>query len=95
MTKITQHKKGILKPAGSFQTLEEEANYWDTHSVLDGVTQETPVGFHKAKKTEVLPIRFAPEDLRALRQQAHEQGIGATTLARMLILKQLRTHGGL
>jgi predicted DNA binding CopG/RHH family protein len=93
MTKITQHKKGSVKPAAPFQTLEKEATYWDTNDTVEDVTEHTPVGFHKAKKTEILPVRFAPEDLRLLQNQAHDQGIGATTLARMIILKTLRQFG--
>jgi len=94
MTKIKQHKKGTVKPMPPFKTLEEEAEYWDTHSVVEGVTDNTVVGFHKAKKTEVLPIRFAPEDLSKLREQADEQGMGPTTLARTWILRHLRASSG-
>ena len=90
MTKITQHKTGSMKPKAPFHTLHEEAAFWDTHDTTENVSTQTPGGFHTAKKSEVLPVRFAPEDLRVLKQKAHEQGIGATTLARMIILKDLR-----
>jgi predicted DNA binding CopG/RHH family protein len=90
MTKVMQHKKGTIQPAEAFHTLNEEAAYWDTHDTTEDVSAQTPVGFQRAKKTEILPVRFAPEDLHILKQKAHEQGVGTTTLARMIILKNLR-----
>jgi predicted DNA binding CopG/RHH family protein len=42
-------------------------------------------------QTDTLTIRFAHEDIQRLRQEADEQGVGPSTLARMLVKKGLRT----
>jgi predicted DNA binding CopG/RHH family protein len=73
-----------------FKTLEEEATYWDTHSAVEDMDEQTPVAVHRANKTETLTIRFDPKDLAQLREQAHARGVGPTTLARMWVLEHLR-----
>lgn len=88
--KIKNLKKGAIKPMSPFKTLEEEANFWDTHSVVDQINEGTLVGFHQANKTKILTIRFQPKDLQVLRELAFKQGIGPTTLARMWLLEKLR-----
>jgi predicted DNA binding CopG/RHH family protein len=89
MTKIERRKQAI-KPIPPFATIEEEAEFWDTHSVVDAIDEGTLVGFHRGRKTDSLTIRFAPEDILRIREQANQQGIGPTTLARMWILEHLR-----
>jgi hypothetical protein len=39
----------------------------------------------------MLTIRFAHEDMQPLREEAVEQGVGLSTLARMLVKKGLWT----
>jgi ribosome-binding ATPase YchF (GTP1/OBG family) len=39
--KTKQVKKATIQPIKPFQTLEEEAAFWDTHSVLDEITEGT------------------------------------------------------
>ena len=90
MVKIKKMKKGSIKPIPPFKTLEEEAHFWDTHSVVDKINQGTLVGFHKANKTHTITIRFQPEHLKILREKAIQVGIGPTTLARMWILEHLK-----
>jgi len=89
--KTKQVKKGTIQPIQPFQTLEEEAEYWDTQTILDEINEGTVVGFHQANKTDTLTIRFSQEDIQQLRDQAVEQGVGPSTLARMLVKKGLRT----
>jgi predicted DNA binding CopG/RHH family protein len=89
--KTKQVKKGTIQPIKPFQTLEEEAAYWDTQTILDEINEGTVVGFHQANKTDTLTIRFSQEDIQQLRDQAVEQGVGPSTLARMLVKKGLRT----
>ena len=89
MTK--QVKKGTIEPIKPFQTLDEEAAFWDTHSTLDEINERTVVGFHQANKTDTLTIRFSHEDIHRLREEAFEQGVGPSTLARILVKKGLRT----
>ncbi|MDO8570346.1 MAG: CopG family antitoxin [Candidatus Daviesbacteria bacterium] len=92
--KVTYVKKGTMKPSKPFKSLEEEANFWDTHSVLDDINEETVVGFHRANKTDTITIRFQPEHIQVLKEQANQMGIGPTTLARMWIIEKLNKNIG-
>jgi hypothetical protein len=47
------------------------------------VDKHTAVAIHRGQKTETLTIRFDPQDLAKLREQADERGMGPTTLVRM------------
>src|SRR6266700_1728199 len=75
-----------------FASLEEEANFWDTHDMSDSWDTFEPVKLKVAKKlSRGITIRFDEETLRELREYAHERGIGPTTLARMWILERLQS----
>lgn len=87
--KIKKVKKGAVSPIPPFKTLEEEANYWDTHSVTDDINDGALVGFHSANKNRTLTIRFSDKALRSLREHAFKLGIGPTTLARMWLMEKL------
>lgn len=89
--KIKRVKKGTIKPIKPFKTLEEEANFWDTHSALDEIDEGTVVGFHQAKKTNTITLRIDQKSLQKLRERAFYKGIGPTTLARMWIMEKLRS----
>ena len=91
MIKITKVKKGTIKPIKPFKTLEEEANFWDTHSVLDEINDGTLVGFHQAKKSDTITLRIDKNSLQKLREDAFQKGIGPTTLARMWIMEKLKS----
>jgi hypothetical protein len=82
MTEIKKEPTGSMTPMPPFTTLEEEAEYWDTHSPVDELDEHTVVAVHRGQKTETLMIRFDPQDLAKLREQAHERGMGPTTLVR-------------
>lgn len=64
------------------------------HSAVDEIDEGTVVGFHRSRKTGSLTIRFNPEDIQRIREQANQQGVGPTTLARMWILERLRRGHG-
>ena len=87
---VKQAKKGTTKPIHPFKTLDEEAEYWDTHSIVDEIKENAPVGFHRATTMETLTIRFTHEDIERLRSEAEHKGIGATTLARMWVRERLQ-----
>ncbi|OGH47034.1 MAG: hypothetical protein A3A51_04635 [Candidatus Levybacteria bacterium RIFCSPLOWO2_01_FULL_39_10] len=91
MTKIKKTKKTGIKPIHPFKTIEEEANFWDTHSAVGEINDGTLVGFHQANKTSTITIRFSPKDLTALKNQAFRRGVGPTTLARMWLLEKLQS----
>jgi len=89
MAKI-EHQKEAIKPIPPFETVEEEAEFWDTRSAVDEIDKGTLVGFHRSRKSDSLTIRFEPEDIQRIREEANQVGIGPTTLARMWILNHLR-----
>jgi predicted DNA binding CopG/RHH family protein len=89
MTKKTTTKKRI--PA--FASIEEEAVFWDPHSTTDYEDEFKPVRVRFAKKlSEGLTIRLDPDTLEKVRAEAHERGIGATTLIRMWVLEHVKGH---
>ena len=79
------------EPIPQFQTVEEEAEFWDTHDFTDYLDELKPVKVRFAKNlSEGITIRFDPETLRKLREEAKRKGMGPTTLARMWILERLQ-----
>jgi predicted DNA binding CopG/RHH family protein len=89
MTKKTTTKKRIPE----FTTTDEEAAFWDTHSTADYEDEFKPVRVRFAKKlSEGLTIRLDPDTLEKVRAEAHERGIGATTLIRMWVLEHVKQH---
>jgi predicted DNA binding CopG/RHH family protein len=86
MTKKTTTKKRIPE----FTSIEEEAAFWDTHSTTDYEDEFKPVRVRFAKKlSEGLTIRLDSATLEKVRAEAHERGIGATTLIRMWVLEHV------
>jgi hypothetical protein len=74
-----------------FNTLEEEAEFWDNHDTTDFEDEFKPVEVRFARNlSEGLTVRFDTETLGKLREQARQKGIGPTTLARMWILERLQ-----
>jgi predicted DNA binding CopG/RHH family protein len=89
MTKKTTTKKRIPE----FASIEEEAAFWDTHSTADYEDEFKPVRVRFAKKlSEGLTIRLDADTLEKVRAEAHERGIGATTLIRMWVLEHVKPH---
>lgn len=87
--KIKFVKKGTIKPMKPFKTLEEEADFWDTHDGVEVFGKDMKIGVHRAPKTDTLTVRFDPEDVQKLREKAFLLGVGPTTLARMWIKERL------
>lgn len=82
-----------ITPAPPFQTIEEEANFWDTHDFT-----EHSEGFEQVEArfapnlSQGITIRLTVQDLRDLRQVATKKGIGVSSLARMWIKQTLDTE---
>lgn len=88
MTKKEQHKQPSRIP--DFKNRQEMAQWFDTHDMADYQDEFKTVRARFAKNlSEPVTIRLDPETLKKLRQQAHQKGIGPTTLARMWILERL------
>lgn len=90
---MTRNEQPAARRIPEFATREEEAAWWDTHEITDYLDELTPVKVRFAKNlSEGLTVRLDPDTMAQLRREAHEKGIGPTTLARMLIKEHLR-HG--
>ncbi len=75
----------------SFNNIEEEAEFWDTHDTTEFEDEFKPVKVRFAKNlSEGFKVRFDPETADEIRMQAHEEGVGPTTFIRMLVIKALR-----
>ena len=74
----------------SFTTLEEEAAFWDSHSIADYWEGAAEIGARNGQSlSRGLTIRLDAETLTALRAAARIKGLGPTTLARSWILEHL------
>jgi predicted DNA binding CopG/RHH family protein len=70
---------------------QELAAFWDTHSIGDYWDELKAVKVSFAKKLDrSFTVRFDEKTSSALERQADEQGIGPTTLIRMLVKRQLQ-----
>ena len=98
MTEQEQEQPKISKTKSSiptFQTVEEEAAFWDSHSSEEFTDELLPVEnvkFVKAGSKKALTVRFDEDTFEELSREAQEKGIGPSTLARMVILEHLRTR---
>ena len=85
--------KKKLKTVPNFKSIEEEANFWDTHDTEDYQWESAPeVKFSKNLKSiyqKVVPIRLDESTKKAIEKVAKEKGIGISTTARMLIRERL------
>ena len=74
-----------------FSSREEEARFFETHSIANYLDEFKPVEARFAKNlSEGLHIRLDHGTVMKLRQEAKEKGIGPTTLVRMWIIDQLK-----
>ena len=74
-----------------FATREEEAAWWDTHSITDYLDELEPVRARFAKNlSNPLAVRLDPRDRIELTRRAKELGIGPSTLIRMWVRERLR-----
>jgi hypothetical protein len=75
----------------AFNTIEEEAAFWDTHDTTEFPDEFEPVELTVGSDlAEKLTLRLDKTDRAALARRARQLGIGPSTLARMWIKKQLR-----
>lgn len=73
----------------SFQNIEEEAKFWDTHSILDFPDAIESISFSPGRKSAPISIRLDPADRSRLQAEAAKMGIGPSTLARIWIKEKL------
>ncbi len=77
-----------------FATREEEAAWWDSHSITDYLDELEPVKVRFARNlSNPLAVRFDPRDRAELTRHAKAKGIGPSTLIRMWVKERLRLEG--
>lgn len=87
MKKIKTNQKSKIP---EFSNYEEEAKWWETHSIADYQDEFKTVKARFAKNLSAgLNIRLNSNTLIKLRKKASQKGIGPTTLVRMWIIEQL------
>ena len=74
----------------TFNSREEEAEFWDSHDTADFEDEFEPTHVRFAKDlSQAITVRFTAETLETLRATAQKKGIGPTTLASIWILERL------
>jgi hypothetical protein len=74
-----------------FLSREEEAQYWDTHSLATEWKAGTPAHVIQGKRyTEGITVRFPREDIVQLRATAKQTGIATGSLIRMWVKERLQ-----
>lgn len=77
-----------------FNSLEEEARFWDTHSVTDfeDETEDVDIVVELAKpRDETLVLRVQKSIKDRLELAARKRGITISTLARIWLIEKLQT----
>lgn len=76
-----------------FKTIQEEAEFWDTHDTTDFEDEMKSVQVsYKPQMEETMSVRLPTSDLLHLRQIAYKKGIGVTTLVRMIAREFLQNQ---
>src|SRR5579884_975370 len=74
----------------AFNSYEEEARFWDTHSFTDFTAETEPVMVRATRGLSAnVQVRFDPETDHELEAIAREQGVKKATLIRMWVLERL------
>ena len=75
----------------AFQNIEEEAAFWDTHSISDFMEASKPVEVQVSNNlSDPLTVRLDPEDRADVARRAKAIGVGPSTLVRMWIKEHLK-----
>jgi hypothetical protein len=81
------------KPISPFKTLEEEANFWDTHDTSPLMRGEKvalkDLELIEKEKKAVLIIRIQKSVKKKIEKIAKSKGINPATLSRMWLIEKL------
>lgn len=81
----------MTKKLPKFKNLDEEAKFWDTHSVTDYGKVISPKKMDiKSPLKMTFTVRLESKTVNELDNIAKEKGIGPRTLARMWLLEKLK-----
>jgi predicted DNA binding CopG/RHH family protein len=79
-----------MKKMPKFETDEEAARFWETHSFEDyhNDTKDAEIVFVKKPK-KTIAIRLDPDDVKSVERIAERKGLSYTSLIRMWIREHL------
>jgi len=81
------------KPIPPFKTLDEEADFWDTHDVSelfkDANTSLSALPLLESEKEESLTVRVQKSVKTKLTRVARAKGVNVGTLTRMWLIEKL------
>jgi antitoxin component of RelBE/YafQ-DinJ toxin-antitoxin module len=79
-----------------FETEEEEAEYWDSHSPLDLTAEPEAQKVHvRAVKDKPITVRLDSKSRSKLDRLAAEQGLGPSSFARLILMSVIEQRGKL
>lgn len=82
------------KPIKPFKTLDEEAEFWDTHDLSPlFINPKTPLSelpLLEPEKEAIMSIRIQVSVKKKIEKVARMKGINPTTLARMWLIDRLK-----
>ena len=79
-----------------FETEEQEAEYWDSHSPLDLVAEPKAQKVRaRAIKDRPITVRLDSENRSELDRLAAEQGLGPSSFARLILMSVIEQGGKL
>ena len=74
-----------------FASRDEEAAWWDSHSIVDYLDELEPVRLKFAKQlSSPIAVRLNTNDRAQLTKLANDQGVGTSTLIRMWVKERLK-----
>lgn len=87
-------KKEVKSRIPKFKTREEEANFWDTHSLADYWDEFEDVDLVvelQKPKDDTIVVRLQKSLKNKLEKTAQAKGLNVSTLARMWLMEKLQT----
>jgi hypothetical protein len=87
---MVRNKQEREKIPAHFGTIDEAAEFWDTHDLVDywDLTEEVNVEVDLQQRRYLFAL--APNLVRQVVQIAHQQGISAETLVNVLLTEKLQ-----
>src|SRR3989344_4621216 len=92
-TYMKKKKHQIVSKIPKFSSLDEEANFWDTHSVTDfeDELEDVEIVVELAKpRDETLVLRIQKNMKERLERIAHKRGLNISTLSRIWLMEKLQ-----
>jgi predicted HicB family RNase H-like nuclease len=80
------------KKIPQFKSIQEEADFWDTHSINDYLPElkETRIEYNpKIKKESNVVLRMEPELKKRLSALSRKKGVTLSTLVRIWLIEKL------